>query len=94
MLVSAALDGAGDGWVELLLPRTSAPPPFVGFHVGRLAMCVGPGEPCADVAVFGGAGGAAERAGLLVSAGHAFVHDRNLIGREENNSSHNLSQRT
>ena len=69
------LDAAGGGWVELWV---AAPSALAGFHVTSLAVCdVGQppdGGTCAEVAVFGGTGGAAEAAGLLISAEHAFVH--------------------
>jgi hypothetical protein len=68
----ASQDAGGDGWVEVYLPSGKATP-FVGFHFERLIAC-GPRGVCTDVAVFGGSAGAAEDSGLLVTAGHAFVH--------------------
>ena len=72
--VAAGQDGAGDGWVELHLKGGGGVAPFVGFHIGRLLACGSQRPACVEIAVFGGSGGAAEASGLLVSAGHAFVH--------------------
>lgn len=69
--LTASQDAAGDGWVELWV--RSGAPAFVGFHAHELQAC-GPRGVCSEAIVFGGAGGAAEDASLLVSAGHAFVH--------------------
>ena len=69
----ATQDGAGDGWIALQLVPDAAVS-FVGFHIGRLVACGPHRSNCAEVAVFGGADGLAEASGLLVSAGHAFVH--------------------
>lgn len=71
LTLSPTQDGAGDGWINIHLNSTA--PSFVGFHIERLYACTHEGL-CSDVAVFGGSGGAAEASGLLVSAGHAFVH--------------------
>lgn len=70
--LSAVLDGAGDGWVEI---RAQASP-LRGLHL-RLVACSdadAASDSCLPVAVFGGAGGAAEAAGWFVSAGHALAH--------------------
>ena len=70
--LSAVLDGAGDGWVEI---RAQASP-LRGLHL-RLVACsdaAAASDSCLPVAVFGGAGGAAEAAGWFVSAGHALAH--------------------
>ena len=76
--VTATLDAAGDGWIDLwvgsALPRTT----FSGFHVQSLRSCDVSSEgvlgACEEVSVFGGAGGLAEAARMYVSAGYAFVH--------------------
>ena len=71
----AHLDGAGDGWIDLLVEPAAGAPPLVGFHVRRLVACAGPAaSSCKEVAVFGGSGGAAEASRLHVTAGHAFNH--------------------
>lgn len=72
--IVASQDGAGDGWIAVHLAPEAALVPFVGFSIERLVACGPHRSACADVAVFGGAGGLAEGSGLLVSAGHAFVH--------------------
>ena len=73
IFLSARQDAAGDGWIDLWLPAGAE---VTGFHIRSLAECDAAEDSasCAEVAVFGGAGGAAEAAGQLVSAGHAFVH--------------------
>ena len=71
LTLTASQDGAGDGWIDLHLDSTAAS--FVGFHIERLFACTHH-NTCSDVVVFGGSGGSAEASGLLVSAGHAFVH--------------------
>ena len=73
VVLSASQDAAGDGWIELWLSHHHAVEPFTGFHLKALTACVD-GQPCADVSVFGGAGGEAEASGMLVSAGYAFVN--------------------
>ena len=73
VVLSASQDAAGDGWIELWLSHHYAVEPFTGFHLKALTACVD-GQPCADVSVFGGAGGEAEASGMLVSAGYAFVN--------------------
>ena len=69
--LTASQDAAGDGWISLHLHHTH---PFIGFHIERLVACGARKRSCTEIAVFGGAGGAAEESGLLVTAGHAFVH--------------------
>ena len=75
LTLAAHVDAAGDGWIEIFLPKASSAP-IAGFWA-ELQACA-PGrtvpEDCSDVAVFGGSRGAAEAAGLMVAAGHAFVH--------------------
>ena len=69
--LTASQDAAGDGWISLHLHHTH---PFIGFHIERLVACGARKRSRTEIAVFGGAGGAAEESGLLVTAGHAFVH--------------------
>jgi len=75
----AALDGAGDGWIDV---SSHALEPLVGMRLNLVACETADaaaarslaGSSCATVAVFGGAEGAAERAGWFLAAGHAMSH--------------------
>ena len=71
--LSAYQDDAGDGWLDLLLPRGGIP--IRGFRIDRVSACAGDTmRGCAEVAVFGSSGGSAQAAGWLITAGHAFTH--------------------
>ena len=71
--LSAYQDDAGDGWLDLLLPRGGMP--IRGFRLDRVRACAGDAvSGCAEVAVFGSSGGSAQAAGWLITAGHAFTH--------------------
>ena len=86
MQLSAYQDDAGDGWLDLLLPRGGMP--IRGFRLDQLRACSGGSTDlggksrprsnavsgCAEVAVFGSSGGSAQAAGWLIMAGHAFTH--------------------
>ena len=70
--LTAYHDTAGDGWIDLHLHPPTSTLPIRGFRLDNVRACSG--ASCTEVAVFGSSGGAAEAAGWLVSAGHAFTH--------------------
>ena len=73
----AEVDSRGDGWVDIHAPSSGAV--LAGLWVD-LQACTptarGDANPdaCSEVTVFGGSRGSAEKAGWMVSAGHAFGH--------------------
>ena len=66
--LAAFHDSWGDGWLELALGES---PAIRGFRLDNVRACQG---SCSQVAVFGASGGAAQQAGWLIAAGHAFTH--------------------
>ena len=70
--LTAYHDTAGDGWIDLHLHPPSLTLPIRGFRLDNVRACSG--ASCTEVAVFGSSSGAAEEAGWLVAAGHAFTH--------------------
>ena len=67
-------DTAGDAWIEVWLkhrPAAAAPAAFIGMHAEAVRSCRrSPASTC----WYSAAAGAAEAAGMHVSAGYAFVH--------------------